>query len=42
LMLQFRSLVRFCFFNKQISEKYGKKCCRYNQNGEPLPLPKVN
>jgi len=35
-------LARFCFFNKQISEKYGQKCCRYNQNGIPLPLAKVN
>lgn len=37
-----RSLARFCFFNKQISEKYGQKCCRYNQNGIPLALPRVN
>lgn len=28
---------RFCFFNQQISEKYGKKCCRYNQDGKPMP-----
>jgi len=27
----------FAFFNNQISTKYGKKCCRYNQNGKPLP-----
>jgi hypothetical protein len=40
--MQWRSLARFCFFNKQISEKYGQKCCRYNQNGVPLPLAKVN
>jgi hypothetical protein len=33
---------RFCFFDRQISEKYGQKCCRYNQNGIPLPLEKVN
>lgn len=26
----------FSFFNKQISDKYGKKCCRYNQNGLPM------
>ncbi|KRX07970.1 Transcriptional coactivator/pterin dehydratase [Pseudocohnilembus persalinus] len=26
----------FGFFNKQISTKYGKKCCRYNQDGKPL------
>lgn len=24
------------FFNKKISQKYGEKCCRYNQNGKPL------
>lgn len=42
MMSQYRALARFCFFNKQISEKYGKKCCRYNQNGEPLPLKKAN
>jgi hypothetical protein len=33
---------RFCFFDRQISEKYGQKCCRYNQNGQPLPLETVN
>jgi len=36
-----RLLNRFCFFDRQISEKYGQKCCRYNQNGIPLPLEKV-
>ena len=33
---------RFCFFNQQISTKYGKKCCRYNQDGKPLKIEKVN
>lgn len=36
-----RTVRNFCFFNQQISEKYGKKCCRYNQNGQPLALNKV-
>ena len=27
---------KFAFFNKQISEKYGTKCCRYNQHGKPM------
>lgn len=27
----------FCFFEQKISEKYGKKCCRYNQDGKPMP-----
>lgn len=36
-----KATAQFCFFNKQISEKYGKKCCRYNQDGKPLPLTKV-
>ena len=27
---------RFGFFGKQISEKYGKKCCRYGLDGKPL------
>lgn len=40
-MLQLRSLARFCFFNNQISEKYGKPCCRYNLDGKPLPQLKV-
>lgn len=26
----------FAFFGKQISEKYGKKCCRYGLDGKPL------
>jgi hypothetical protein len=33
---------QFCFFDKNISTKYGKKCCRYNQDGKPMPLNKVN
>lgn len=37
-----RTIAQFSFFNNQISEKYGKKCCRYNQDGKPLPLTKVN
>lgn len=37
----FRTAARFCFFDKQISEKYGQKCCRYNQNGKPLTIEKV-
>jgi hypothetical protein len=31
----------FGFFNKQISDKYGKKCCRYHQDGKPMPADKV-
>eukprot|EP01017_Pseudomicrothorax_dubius_P028265 TRINITY_DN3350_c0_g1_i1.p1 TRINITY_DN3350_c0_g1~~TRINITY_DN3350_c0_g1_i1.p1 ORF type:complete len:145 (-),score=28.83 TRINITY_DN3350_c0_g1_i1:35-469(-) len=31
----------FSFFNKKISTKYGEKCCRYNQNGQPMPKEKV-
>lgn len=33
---------QFCFFNQNISTKYGKKCCRYNQDGKPMPINKVN
>lgn len=29
------------FFNNHISDSYGKKCCRYNQNGEPLSEAKA-
>ena len=32
---------RLAFFNKKISEKYGKKCCRYNQDGQPLSPAKA-
>lgn len=32
---------RFCFFNEKISDKYGKPCCRYNQDGKPLALNKA-
>lgn len=28
---------RFCFFEQKISDKYGKVCCRYNQDGKPMP-----
>lgn len=28
---------RFCMFGSQISEKYGKPCCRYGQDGKPMP-----
>ncbi|KAL4439509.1 hypothetical protein ABPG74_003911 [Tetrahymena malaccensis] len=31
----------FSFFNNQISDKYGKKCCRYHQDGKPLAPQKV-
>lgn len=31
----------FSFFNKQISDKYGKKCCRYHQDGKPLSANKA-
>lgn len=30
------SIANFGFFNGKISEKFGQKCCRYNQNGKPL------
>lgn len=26
----------FAFFGNQISDKYGKKCCRYGLDGKPL------
>lgn len=35
-MLNTTSRRLFSFFNKQISDKYGKKCCRYNQDGKPM------
>lgn len=31
----------FSFFGKQISDKYGKKCCRYHQDGLPMPGERV-
>lgn len=31
----------FAFFNKKISKKYGEKCCRYGQDGKPLPKDRV-
>lgn len=37
-----RKLVQgFCFFEGKISEKYGNKCCRYNQDGKPMPESKA-
>lgn len=35
-MLTWNSRRLFGFFNKQISDKYGRKCCRYNQDGKPM------
>lgn len=35
-MLISRFFRRFSMFNSRISEKYGQKCCRYNQNGQPM------
>lgn len=35
---QFR---RFCFFDQKISDKYGKKCCKYNQDGMPMEQKKA-
>lgn len=32
---------RFCFFEDKISDKYGKKCCRYNQDGKPMAESKA-
>ncbi len=37
LLIGSRHMQNFCFFNEKISEKYGKKCCRYNQDGKPMP-----
>lgn len=37
MSLSFKILRRFAFYNSQISEKYGQKCCRYNQNSLPMP-----
>lgn len=31
----------FTLYNSQISEKYGQKCCRYNQNGKPMSETKA-
>ncbi len=31
-----KNVQNMAFFNKKISEKFGQKCCRYNQNGLPL------
>lgn len=36
-LLTNQQLYRFCFFDQQISDKYGKKCCRYGQDGKPMP-----
>ena len=34
--LIFKPNPAFSLYNTQISEKYGQKCCRYNQNGKPM------
>ena len=34
--ISFKPLYRFAFYNSRISDKYGQKCCRYNQNGLPM------
>lgn len=31
----------FSFFGQKISDKYGKKCCRYHQDGKPMAPEKV-
>lgn len=31
----------FCFFDAKISDKYGKKCCKYNQDGLPMAEDKA-
>jgi pterin-4a-carbinolamine dehydratase len=40
-MLSSKFVRFFSFFNKQISTKYGEKCCKYGQNGIPLPKESV-
>ena len=37
LITNSNNVYRFCFFDQQISDKYGKKCCRYGQDGKPMP-----
>ena len=41
LLINSRNIRSFCFFEQQISDQYGKKCCRYGQNGQPMPEPKA-
>ena len=38
IIMRLRNFIKqqFGFFGKQISDKYGKKCCRYGQDGKPL------
>jgi len=40
-MLTYSLRRSFAFFNNKISTKYGEKCCRYNQNGLPMPKEKA-
>lgn len=35
-MLAGKIFRRFALYNSKISEKYGEKCCRYNQNNRPM------
>ena len=35
-ILSIKNIQNMAFFNKKISNKFGQKCCRYNQNGIPL------
>ena len=32
---------RFAFFGGKVSPKFGKPCCKYGQDGKPLPVDKV-